>query len=240
MKKYHLVRAALSLALITQYACVHRPARVASQATTVAGAEERLNIQTTSFEEIGHSGILMFHLGMGEHVRKGGSASYKEMPYATDWNLLFLDTRTNTHHLLGDHKMLIHGVYTGEGNGTADSAVPPYIFYRITAEDHDTDKLFTDKDPVSLFFTDREGYHMRRASPAGGHVIGWTYIAASGKVFMTVQQDSNHDLVFDEDDEVATYAIRPETDSIPYEVFPAAVKDSLKTRYARDWRRLKK
>jgi len=197
---------------------------------------DNLNIQTYSFTEVDSSGIILFPLSMGETKRNGGSLSYKDIPDYSHWNIIFFNTKTDEYHLLTDRKMLIRS-YELKSN---DETVYHHIFYRVTSFDNNKDKLLTTDDPEYLFISDRTGKNFRQISPEEYSLINWEFIQSSNKVLMAVKKDSDKNNKFDDADEITTFEIDVEKDSLPRQVFPGDLKDKLKTLYDRDWKRLKK
>ena len=210
--------------------------------TVLSDPKNNLNIQTNSFSEIDSSGILMFPLSMGETERDGGSLSYKEMPSNSYWNIIFLNSKRNEYHLLSDKKMLIRNYdFKYSSNDDVDIAqTSRHIFYSITSDDLNKDKMLTDVDPKYLFVSDKEGKNFRQISPANYDLQNWQYIKSVNKVFVTVKKDSDKNNKFDEIDEVATFEVEIDKGTEPKEVFSTDFKNKLKILYDRDWKRLKK
>ena len=204
--------------------------------------KNNLNIQTNSFSEIDSSGILMFPLSMSETAREGGSLSYKEMPGNNYWNIIFLNSKTNEYSLLSDKKMLIRNYdFKYSSNDTVEIVkTSKHIFYSITSDDLNKDKKLTYEDPEYLFVSDKEGKNFRQISPANYDLQNWQYIKSINKVFITAKKDSDKNMKFDENDEVATFEVGMDSNSEPKEVFSADFKNKLKILYDRDWKRLKK
>lgn len=215
---------------------------VTDSAAVVNDPKNNLNIQTNSFTEVDSSGILMFPLLMAETEWDRGSLLYKDMPANSYWNIIFLNTHTGEHHLLSDNKMLIQN-YNASYSGKNDVAIvptKPYIFYTITTEDYNKDKIFSHEDPAYLFVSDKAGNNFRQISPSGYNLQNWQFIKASGKIILTVKKDSDKNTQFDDKDEVTAFEVDMEKGTPPREVFAADFKNKLKVLYDRDWKRVKK
>jgi hypothetical protein len=206
--------------------------------------QNNLNIQTNSFSEIDSSGVLVFPLSMGESERNGGSLSYKEMPSNSYWNIIFFNSNTSEYHLLSERKMLISSYnykYSSNDNDYIDIAqTRKLIFYTVTSEDYNKDKMLTNEDPEYLFVTDKEGNNFRQISPANYDLNNWQFIKSSSKVIMTVKKDSDKNNKFDYKDEISTFEIDLEKGTEAKEIFTPEFKNKMKLLFDRDWKRLKK
>lgn len=199
-----------------------------------------LNIQTYSFTEIDSSGILMFPLSMGEKAREGGSKIYKEIPFNSNWNMIFYNSHTGEHYLLSENKMLIRqaDVNNGEDYSERTQTKTDYIFYRVTINDFDKDRKLTSKDPDYLFVSDKAGKNFRQISPSNFSLRNYQFLHSSKKVVMTVTKDSDNNKEFDDKDEILTFEYNILKDSLAREIFPTEFKNKLKLLYGRDWRRI--
>ncbi len=197
-----------------------------------------LDIQTNSFFEIDSSGILLFPLTIGKSESVSGSLSYKEMPSNSYWNIIFLNSKTNEHHLLSDRKMLIgkYDFYYSSNNSMVIRQASRYIFYTIITDDFNNDKKLTTSDPKYLFVSDKEGNNFKQISPANYDLQNWQYIKSVNKLLMTVKKDSDKNTVFDDKDELTTFEIDIDKGSEPKEVFSTDFKNKLKILYNRDWK----
>jgi hypothetical protein len=195
-----------------------------------------------TFTELDSTGILLFPLGMGESQRSGSSSGYgyKEMPYNTYWNILFVNSKTSEQHLLADRKMLIRSYGNSVTGSDRDHSSDKYIFYTVTAEDANADSVFTEKDPEYLFVSDSAGYQFRQVSPGGYDLREWKYIKSSGKIFLIAAKDSDGNKEYDEDDELAAFEVDIMTNAAPVEVFSPALKTQLREMYDKYWKRIKK
>jgi hypothetical protein len=204
--------------------------------------KSNLNIQLNSFTEIDSSGILMFPLSMEESEREGSSLSYKSMRGGAFWNIIFLNTHTNAYHLLSDKKLLIanYDFKYGSNNIEGPAQTRKYIFYSVTTEDYNNDKLYNFEDPKYLFVSDKEGNNFRQISPSTYDLQSWQFIKTANKVLMTVKKDSDKNNKFDDKDEITSFEVDIDKGTAPLEVFSTDFKNSLKILYDRDWRRLKK
>ncbi len=215
---------------------------VLDSAAVLSDPKNNLNVQTNSFSEIDSSGILMFPLSMGESERDGGSLSYKEIPGNSFWNIIFLNRKTNEYHLLTERKMLIRNYdikYTSDDNVNI-AQTNRHIFYSITSEDYNKDKLITDEDPKYLFVSDKEGNNFRQISPANYDLQNWEFIKSVNKVLLTLKKDSDKNKKFDEKDEVTTFEVEVDKGTQAKEIFSTDFKNKLKILYDRDWKRVKK
>ncbi len=215
---------------------------VLDSAAVLSDPKNNLNVQTNSFSEIDSSGVLMFPLSMGESERGGGSLSYKEMSSNSFWNIIFLNSKTNEYHLLSERKMLIRNYdikYTSDDK--IDIAqTNRHIFYSITSEDYNKDKVITDEDPKYLFVSDKEGNNFRQISPANYDLQNWEFIKSVNKVLLTLKKDSDKNKKFDEKDEVTTFEVEVDKGTQAKEIFSTDFKNKLKILYDRDWKRVKK
>src|SRR5215467_8711279 len=169
--------------------------------------KNNLNIQTRSFSEIDSTGIVMFPLFMNESEHDDGSSlSYKKTTSGAAWNIIFLNGITNNYHLLSDKKMLIWNYNTRYNQGDVDlQSAGPYIYYIITTDDYNHDGRLSSEDPQYLFVSDKEGNHFRQISPSNYSVEEWKYIKPINKVIMTAKRDSDHNMKFDDRDEIASF-----------------------------------
>ena len=212
-----------------------------SNVETEPSAIENLNIQMNSFSEIDSTGILIFPLQMGQNKRDDGDFTYKEMPDNGYWNIIFFNSITNEYHLLTDKKIMILDYdykYNSE-EGINVSKKTNHIFYNVRNIDFNNDKLINDKDPISLFVSDRFGKNFRQISPLNMSINNWKFIQASNKVVMTATIDSNKNKLFDGNDEVLTFEVLLDSLVQPKEVFNSELKNTLKKLYDRDWKRIK-
>lgn len=205
-------------------------------------AKNYLNIQTNNFSEIDSSGVFMFPLSMSESKREAASLSYKEMPGNSYWNIIFLNSKTNEYHLLADKKMLINS-YEAKyySNDTiAIAALSQYIFYIITTDDYNKDKLLNNEDPKYLFVSDKEGNNFRQLSPANYDLENWQYVKSLNKVIFTLKRDTDANNIFDNKDEVTAFEYDLNKDTAATALFSPDFKNKLKIQFDRDWKRVKK
>lgn len=203
-----------------------------------ASAVENLNIQAENFEEIDSTGVLMLPLYMGQNRNSDGGKSYKETSENENWNILFLDTKTNAQHLLTDKKILISRTDYKYGGGGTLPYKSDFIFYNAKTDDFDGDKVLTQDDPTYLFVSDKAGNNFRQISPKGRNVAAWT-ILKDNKVVMTAYKDSNSNKKFDPQDEASIFEVALNKDETPREVITPDTKSLIKKLYARDWKKVK-
>lgn len=204
--------------------------------------QEVLNIQTETFTEIDSSGVLIYPLMTKESQYEGRKASYKEMPYNEYWNLIFYDSKTKDIHLLTNQKMIILD-YNYKGNYEDEKEFffsTKYIFYTIRVDDFNKDKLLTEQDPKYLFISDKFGNNLKQISPKNYNLNSWRYVKSSNKVIMTVEMDSDGNSVFDRTDEITSFEIDLERDSLASEIFKNEFKSKIKILFDRDWKRIKR
>ncbi len=204
--------------------------------------KNNLNIQTNSFSEIDSSGVFMFPLSMGESGREGSSLSYKEMPGNSYWNIIFLNSKTNESRLLTDKKMLINSyeVKYYSNDNIAIATTSQYIFYIITTDDYNKDKLLNSEDPKYLFVSDKEGKNFRQLSPANYDLQTWQYVKSLNKVIFTLKTDSDANNKFDNKDEITAFEYDLNKDAAARALFSTDFKNKLKIKFDRDWKRAKK
>lgn len=205
--------------------------------------KNNLNIQTNKFSEIDSSGILIFPLSVSvTSSREERNYSSYSGPPNNYWNIIFLNSKTNKYKLLSEKKMLIsnYDITYGSHSDKGNAAKCDYIFYTITSEDYNKDKILNDDDPQYLFISDRDGNNFRQISPSNYDLHNWSFIKSSNKIIMTVRKDSNKDNHFNDKDEVTTFEVEPNKDTEPREVFSTDLKSKLKILYDRDWKHLKK
>jgi hypothetical protein len=204
--------------------------------------KNNLNVQTNSFSEIDSSGVIMFPLSMGETKRDGGSYSYKEIPYSSYWNIVFYNTHTSEYYLLSDRKMLISNFdvsYSSDDNVDI-RFTKNYIYYKVTVDDNNQDKLLTSDDPEYLFVSDKEGHNFRQISPKGYNLNSWQFIKSTNKIIMVATKDSDKNKKFGDKDEVSSFQIDIDKETLPTEIFSIDFKNKLKVMYDRDWKRINK
>lgn len=211
----------------------------ASDSAIAYTPKAQLNLQTGSYEEVDSSGIFMLPLDMGESEKRGKDSYYKNMPANQYWNIVFYNSNDGSVHLLGEQKMLIKQYDVPPNGLTEGQTHPKFIFYHITTTDVNNDKLLNDKDPVYLFATNKEGKGLKQLSPVGYHVKSWTYIKSSGKILMLAIPDSDKNLEFNHEDEVAAFETGTDYASQPREIIAPALKTQIKELFHRDWKRLK-
>jgi hypothetical protein len=206
--------------------------------------KSNLTIQMKSFSEIDSSGILLFPLSIGETGRssESGSSDYSSssVPTSDFWNIVFYNSKTNDYHLLSEKKMLIVRYVNKYGeNVPKTKTTQQQIFYTIITDDADKDNKLTRFDPSYLFVSDKEGNNLRQLSPKGYTLDRWDYIAASNKIVMIVRKDSDNNAKYDNNDEVSTFEIDIDKETIPREVFSIAFKNKLKLLFDKDWKNSK-
>jgi hypothetical protein len=205
---------------------------------TVSNLANNLNVQANSITEIDSSGILMLPLSMGE-TERGGSSFYKSMPMGNYWNIVFYNSKTDAVHLLSEKKMLITSYqqqYNGSGN-TEAGQTSKHIFYTIVTDDYNKDGKLTEGDPSYLFASDKAGDSLQQLSPTGCQLKHWQYLKTSNKLLMTVQKDSDKNNKFDDEDEIAVFALEMGKSAAPVEILPQAFKNKLKLLYSRQWQK---
>lgn len=177
---------------------------------------------------------------MGESESDRAS-SYKSMPNGY-WNIIFLNSKTNTYHLLSENKMIIRSYNQKYGSDNTEriSQTKNYIFYSITSDDFDKDKKLTENDPTYLFISDKEGKKFKQLSPDNYDVVNWQYLKSVNKIVMACKKDSDKNNKFDDEDEIAIFEIDTTSEMGPKEVFSAEFKNHLKILFDRDWKRIKK
>jgi hypothetical protein len=245
----HFLHASVLLSLLT--CCTPNNREQAPQNNTVTDTvsvvndpKSNLNVQTSQFFEIDSSGILMFPLTMAETEGKDRSFSYEnKWNGSAYWNIVFLNGKTNEYHLLSEKKMIIQSYDFNYGSRSDDNVNmalnKKHIFYGIITDDFNQDGKLTVNDPKYLFITNKTGRNLRQISPANFDLQNWQYVKSVDKVLMTVKKDSDKNRKFDDTDEVATFEITIDKDSLPKEVFSEAFKNKLKLLYNRDWRKPK-
>ena len=203
--------------------------------------KNNLNVQTSSFSEIDSSGIIMFPLSMGEAGRDKGKSYYKEIPYSSYWNIIFYNSKNQTYHLLSEHKMIIRSIDLKQSSSDYSEAsyTGNYIFYTVTVEDFNSDKILNQKDPDYLVVTDKEGNNFRQISPAGCHLKSWQLIKSSNWILMAVTKDTDNNKEFESEDEVCSFQIDIEKEKLPTEIFSTDFKKKLKVMFDKDWKRIK-
>lgn len=115
----------------------------------------------------------------------------------------------------------------------------PCIFYVVTINDYNNDRLLSMDDPLYLFISDKDENNFRQLSPEGLSVENWEYIKSSGKVLINARKDSDKNKSFDVSDEIATYQVEIGKTNTLKEIFPEDFKHQLKVLYDRDWKLLK-
>ncbi len=204
--------------------------------------KNNLNIQVAEFSEVDTSGIIMFPLRMGESAEDRSSFSYKSMPDGNYWNIVFLNSKTGEYHLLSDQKMLINSYSQGYTSSEEPkvSSEANKIFYSITTDDINADKILDHTDPAYLFISDKDGQNLRLISPKGGNVQNWKLIKSSGKVIMAIKRDTDKNAKFDDKDEITSFVFDLTNPSETQELFYSEFKNKLKVLYDKDWKRKKK
>ena len=203
--------------------------------------KNNLSIQAKLMVQVDSSDVIMFPLSMQEKDMGGKKSSYKDLPYNAYWNIIFYNSSASQYYLLSDRKMMVTDYFTGAQQYENQTQYhPQYIFYKVIIEDYNQDKILDDHDPEYLFITDRKGKHFRQISPPGYKILSWQYIKASDKVFMIVTKDNDHNKKFEDWEEVTSFAIAIDRDTLPTEIFPGEFKNQLKALYDRDWKKIRR
>lgn len=201
-----------------------------------------LNIQTNGFSEIDSSGIFMFPLSIGDSERIG-NLSYGDIPDTSYWNIIFLNSKTDSSYFLSDKKILItnYAFKYGGNDNIEITQKDRYIFYSIISEDYNKDKILNNKDPKYLYISDRKGNNLRQISPDSCDLQNWQFIKSVNKVLLTVKKDRDKNNKFDYKEEITMFEvdIGNGTDTTK-EVFSTEFKNTLKILYDIHWKRLNK
>ena len=205
-----------------------------------------LNIQGMNVMEIDSSGIMMLPLSLGSDESNSNSSSYLSRDNSRFWNIIFLNSKTNEHHLLTDKKMLINIEkpnyninYSSDGQMFFKQQSKRYLFYTVILDDYNKDKSLSQTDPQYLFVSDKAGKYFRQISPANYDLQHWQFINATNKVLLTLKKDSDKNNLFDSKDELVLFEVEIEKGTEAKEVLSNDFMKKLKILYGSNWKQEK-
>lgn len=195
---------------------------------------------------IDSSDYVIFPLELGNNTR----VSYESSSYGQStkyWNLVFYNTRNGAYHLLNDTlKMMIHSYNTKCINAISSSSctidypentnrIDQMLYYLVTIDDYNKDGKLDSDDPAYLFTSDRTGKQFKQISPDFVNVTYWETLSGTNKVVMMATNDTNGDLLFNQNDETTPFVYVLNENRLANEVLSSDFKTKLKKQLDHFW-----
>jgi hypothetical protein len=171
----------------------------------------------------------------------GSSSSTVRDVDVRQWNLVFLNVKDSSYHLLTENeKWLIEQFYTDEETVLHEDYdrspvkflgenAKKYIFYTIRKDGIDEGKDIGSSDPLYLYVSDRNGKNLKQLSPDYYSLTDWHILKQSNQLILHLWADTDKDKNFDyEDEEVLMQLDLNNPDAKPQRILSPAFEKKLR------------
>jgi len=211
--------------------------------TSIDSLRQHLSIQFNNFQQIDSSAYLFFPLAIQVKTDTKGnvgnyfdSYDYSRGDEVYFWNILFHNTETGTSHLLHDSlKIIILNYSLSKDLSYEQETFNNFIFYDVISKDFNNDTMLDEKDPTSLFVSDKQGQTFRQISPLNYDVQTWRLLKQQDKIIMLAVEDTNDDKIFDEKDAIIPFQFDLKSTQSVKIIFDPIMTKQLKQQFLKNW-----